>query len=54
MMVLQEKNGNDIKYNKAAIKGVVRVSWIELGIYNKIFEPRLDINSRLLTDKTRV
>ena len=54
MTVLQEKNGNDIKYDQAAIKGVVRVSWIELGIYNKIFEPRLDFNARLLTNKTRV
>jgi len=54
MTVLQEKKGNDIKYYKAAIKGVVRVSSIELGIYNKIFEPRLDINARLLTNKTRV
>ena len=54
MMVLQEKNGTDIKYDEAAMKRVVRIRWIELGVYNKNLEPRLDSNTKLLTNKTRL
>ena len=46
MMVLQEKNGTDIKYDEAAMKRVVRIRWIELGVYNKI----LSLGSTLMRD----
>ena len=46
MMVLQEKNGTDIKYNEAAMKILVRIMWIELGVYNKI----LSLGSTLIRD----
>ena len=45
-MVLQEKNGTDIKYNEAAMKILVRIMWIELGVYNKI----LSLGSTLIRD----
>ena len=47
-------NSNNIKYDESCFKRVVRIRLIEPGICKKIFEPRLNSNTRQLTNKARV
>ena len=47
------EKSNDIKYDGAGLKRVVCIRWIESGICKKKFEPRLDSNTRQLSNKAR-
>ena len=51
MMVSRLKNRNDIKNDGSGIK---RMVGIDPGIWKNKFEPRIDSNTKQLTNKTRV